>query len=138
MFSGILITAYNQAELFIPATKGTLSLPAIPGSPRVWHTLTRNILCGGAYPHTSTNCLELSQGGGDWAQYNITLHHSRLAHSAWDSPSGIVLLGLQSSPLHVDKGRGKRKKKICICTYLDGGSFRKSKYIFFLQTSTPS
>ena len=96
-FPGILITAYNQAEIFIPSRKKTIPLPSIPGSPRVWHTLTRNILCGGVYPGTSTTCLELQQNGEGWQRYGTTLTESRVAHSAWDSPQGVVLLGGYSS-----------------------------------------
>ena len=95
---GILITAYNQAEIFIPSTKETFPLPAIPGSPRVWHTLTGNLLCGGVYPGTSTNCLELKENGDGWTPFSTALTQSRLAHSQWDSPSGIILLGGYDSP----------------------------------------
>ena len=91
--AGILITAYNQAEMFIPSTKETFSLPSIPGSPRVWHTLTGNILCGGVYPGTSDNCLELQQNGDGWTPFSKKLTEPRLAHSQWDSPDGVVLLG---------------------------------------------
>ena len=91
--AGILITAYNQAEMFIPSTKETFPLPSIPGSPRVWHTLTGNILCGGVYPGTSDNCLELQQNGDGWKDFSSTLKDSRLAHSQWNSPDGVVLLG---------------------------------------------
>ena len=83
----------NQAEIFIPSTRKTFPLPAIPGSPRVWHTLTGNVLCGGVYPRTSTNCLELQQNGDGWKDFSTSLNKSRLAHSQWDSPSGIILLG---------------------------------------------
>ena len=95
---GILITAYNQAEIFIPSTKETFPLPAIPGSPRVWHTLTGTLLCGGAYPGTSTSCLELTETGDGWQPYSTALTVSRQAHSAWDSPTGVVLLGGYDSP----------------------------------------
>ena len=88
-----MITAYNQAEIFIPSTKETFSLPSIPGSPRVWHTLTGTILCGGVYPGTSTSCLELQQNGDGWRDFSSTLTESRLAHSAWDYPGGVVLMG---------------------------------------------
>ena len=91
--AGILITAYNQAEIFIPSTQETFPLPAIPGRPRVWHTLTGNVLCGGVYPDTSDNCLELQQNGAGWTPFSTTLTESRLAHSQWDSPDGVVLLG---------------------------------------------
>ena len=91
--SGILITAYNQAEIFIPSTKETFSLPSIPGSPRVWHTLTGTILCGGAYPNTPKSCLKLKENGAGWMPYSNGTVMSRMAHSAWDSPSGVVLLG---------------------------------------------
>ena len=91
--AGILIASYNQAEMFIPSTKETFSLPAIPGSPRVWHTLTGTVLCGGAYPGTSTNCLQLKENGAGWQSYSSSLNKSRMAHSAWDSPSGVLLMG---------------------------------------------
>ena len=95
MFSitGILITAYNQAEIFIPSTLENFPLPAIPGKPRAWHTLTGNVLCGGVYSDTSTNCLELQQNGAGWTPFSTSLTESRLAHSQWDSPDGVVLLG---------------------------------------------
>ena len=95
MFSipGILITAYNQAEIFIPSTLENFPLPAIPGRPRAWHTLTGSVLCGGVYSNTSTDCLELQQNGDGWTPFSSTLTESRMAHSQWDSPSGIVLLG---------------------------------------------
>ena len=91
--AGILIVAYNEAEMFIPSTKETFSLPAIPGSPRVWHTLTGTVLCGGAYPGTSTDCLKLKENGDGWQPYSTTLTQPRMAHSAWDSPSGVLLMG---------------------------------------------
>ena len=91
--AGILIASYNQAEMFIPSTKETFSLPAIPGSPRVWHTLTGTVLCGGVYPGTPKSCLELTQTGYGWQPYSTALHEYRMAHSTWDSPSGIFLLG---------------------------------------------
>ena len=90
---GILITSYNQAEIFIPSTDEMFALPSIPGSPRVWHTLTGNVLCGGVYPGTSDSCLQLTENGDGWQPYSVKLNQSRLAHSSWDSPWGIILLG---------------------------------------------
>ena len=84
--------------MFLPSTLETFSLPTIPGSPRVWHTLTGTVLCGGAYPGTSTDCLELTETGDGWQPYSTVLTVSRQAHSAWDSPSGVVLLGGYDSP----------------------------------------
>ena len=91
--AGILITAYNQAEIFIPHTLETFSLPTIPGSPRVWHTLSGTVLCGGAYADTSADCLKLEEDGAGWQPYSSALTQSRMAHSAWDSPSGVLLMG---------------------------------------------
>ena len=87
---GILITSYNQAELFIPSTNSTFPLPAIPSEPRVWHTLTGNVVCGGAYPDTSSSCLELKENGEGWGPYSTRLQQPRLAHSSWDSPEGSL------------------------------------------------
>lgn len=92
MNKGILITSYNQADIFIPSTKEIHSLPAIPGSPRVWHTQVDNIICGGVYPSTSNTCLKLSETGQGWQEYK-TLNKPRQAHSSWKSPDGIVLMG---------------------------------------------
>ena len=96
--AGILITAYKQAEIYIPSTNETFDLPTIPGNPRLWHTLTGNVLCGGVYPNTSSSCLELTQSGHGWLPYSAGLDPLRMAHSAWSSPEGIVLLGGYFSP----------------------------------------
>ena len=69
----------------------SFSVPPLPSSPRVWHTLTENILCGGVYPDTLTSCVQLSERG--WESYSTELQRPRLAHSAWASPQGLVLLG---------------------------------------------
>ena len=96
--AGILITSYNQAEIYIPSTGKMYELPSIPRNPRVWHTLTGNVLCGGVYPNTSSSCLELTQSGDGWKTYSPGLDKLRMAHSAWSSPEGIVLLGGYFSP----------------------------------------
>ena len=88
-----MITSYNQAEIYIPSTRMTFALPSIEGHPRVWHTLTGNVLCGGVYRDTDTSCLELTETGEGWQPYSSVLQQPRLAHSAWNSPEGIVLLG---------------------------------------------
>jgi len=79
--------------MYIPSTNETFPLPSIPGSPRVWHTLTGNVLCGGVYRGTSSSCLELTETGEGWKPYSTVLTKPRLAHSNWASPEGIVLLG---------------------------------------------
>ena len=80
-------------EIFIINTKRTIVLEDIPGSPRVRHTLTGNVICGGVWGGTSDNCLELKSDGTGWHPYISLLSESRMAHSSWDSPQGIVLLG---------------------------------------------
>ena len=95
-FSGILITSDNKAEIFIPSTKEIYMIESIPGSPRFLHTLTDNLICGGLYPGSSDNCLELSRNGEGWLEYlgNANkLKKQRKAHSSWSSRNGIVLLG---------------------------------------------
>ena len=91
--AGILVTYNNLAWIFIPSTKEWLPLPSIPGSPRQWHTLTRNVICGGVWNGTSTSCVELLEKGGGWKEYPTTLSNSRAAHSSYDSPDGVVLIG---------------------------------------------
>ena len=80
-------------EIFIPRSGITISLPGIPGNRRVGHTLTGNVICGGLYPGTSDNCFELKSDGTGWGSYISPLTESRMAHSSWNSPDGIVLLG---------------------------------------------
>merc|ERR1712061_477634 len=79
---GILITSYNQAEVYIPPIKKTFDLPSIPNNPRVWHTLTGNVICGGAYPGTYNTCLELKENGDGWRNYSTSFKPWRMAHSA--------------------------------------------------------
>ena len=93
--AGILITSYNQAEVYIPSTGEIIELPSIPLNPRVWHTLTGNVLCGGVYPDTSSSCLELKENGEGWGQYSTRLQQPRLAHSSWDSPEERTYRSLQ-------------------------------------------
>ena len=94
MSAGILITSYNQAEVYIPSVNKTFTLPSIPLPPRVWHTQTGNVICGGIFPETSNNCLELAENGHGWQPYSKPFKTPRAAHSAWQSPSGdIVLMG---------------------------------------------
>ena len=92
-FKGVLITAYNQVEIFIPRSRRTIPLPSIPNHPRVGHSLTGNMICGGLYPRTSDNCLELTSNGSGWSPLNGDLKELRLAHSSWKTPNGTVLLG---------------------------------------------
>ena len=100
---GILITAYKQAEIYIPSTNETFDLPEIPGNPRLWHTLTGNIICGGVFPDTSNNCLELTESGDGWIDYSTPFEPGRMAHSAWQSPDGdIVLMGGYLGPTTSD------------------------------------
>ena len=92
--AGILITSYNQAEVYIPSINETFPMPKIKGNPRVWHTLTRNVICGGVFPETSTTCLELTESGEGWKPYSKPFNPPRMAHSAWWAPSGdLVLMG---------------------------------------------
>ena len=93
-----MITSYNQAEVYIPSTGEIIELPSIPLNTRVWQTLTGNVLCGGVYPGTSSSCLELTQSGAGWQSYSTGLDPPRMAHSAWSSPIGIILLGGYFSP----------------------------------------
>ena len=59
----------------------------------MWHTLTGTVLCGGAYDNTTSTCLELKSNGDGWKEYSPGLVESRMAHSAWQSPDGVVLMG---------------------------------------------
>ena len=77
----------NTSELFLPSTGTSCTLPAFPES-RYYHTLDKNILCGGYLTETRTSCIQLSPDDGTWKQL-LTLDLERRAHLSWTPESGI-------------------------------------------------
>ena len=63
------------------------SLPDLPDE-RYHHTQSGMVVCGGW--DTKTSCLSFISG--TW-RLSHTLLHERTDHSAWVSPSGIILIG---------------------------------------------
>ena len=106
--SGIIITGgedplvKNAVELMKPDVFfGSCSLPQLPEGRR-YHTQTGLTACGGDdyngggdYDAIRKSCVTLS--GGSWS-ISHNLVHQRRFHCAWETDSGIMLLGGRQSP----------------------------------------
>ena len=87
--AGVLITggdpAGNTAELYLPFSNVSCTLPSLPDS-RVAHTVTEGgLLCGGA--DTGDSCIMWSPDSGTWEEA-LTLDVKRYGHVSWTPSSG--------------------------------------------------
>ena len=100
--AGVLITgsysaAGNTAELYLPSSGATCTLPSLPDS-RAWHSVTEGgLLCGGWYTggwYTQYSCLQWSPDSGTWEEA-LTLDVIRVYHVSWtpENSSGTYLMG---------------------------------------------
>jgi len=96
-YEAILITYLNKAMMFTPNNLSWVHLPPIPGEPRERFTLTENIICGGSWPKTSRNCLELADTC-KWRKYSSELVKRRVDSVAWKIQAGVVVIGGYFSP----------------------------------------
>ena len=90
--AGVLITggyssaADNTAELYLPSSGASCTLPSLPED-RAFHTVTRGgLLCGGRY--TKDSCILWSPDSGTWEEA-LTLDVRREEHVSWTPTSGI-------------------------------------------------
>merc|ERR1719186_2533016 len=82
--------AGTTAEVFVPATGLSCSLPTLPAD-RVEHTMDSLYICGGGYTSTTYNsCLHLHNG--KWT-ISHTLVDGRVFHCSWETEHGLVLMG---------------------------------------------
>jgi len=93
MNDGVLITGgggrndQNTAELYLPSSGGSCSLPNLPDL-RLDHSLeSTGLLCGGGYLHRDT-CIQWNPANGTWER-SITLDVNRYAHVSWTPENGI-------------------------------------------------
>ena len=98
--TGVLITGGypsssvgNKAELYVPSTQVTCTLPFPDYDYRKEHTVTEGgLLCGGGYNEDS--CIQWSSDSGTWEEA-FTLNVSRWDHVSWtpSSGAGTYLMG---------------------------------------------
>ena len=66
-------------------------MPTMP-EPRMGHTQTGPVACGGSGTAVRSSCVTFFSGGDDWVKtHNLT--QDRRYHSAWASPRGVMLMG---------------------------------------------
>ena len=88
--AGVLITggdsaAGNTAELYVPSSGASCTLPSLPDY-REEHTVSEGgLLCGGR--NTRDSCLMWSPDSGTWEEA-ITLDVRRYDHVSWTPSSG--------------------------------------------------
>ena len=95
--AGVLITGsssypWDTAELYLPSSGVSCSLPQLPGA-RADHTMeSSGLLCGGEV--TDDSCLQWSQDTGTWEEL-LTLDVGRARHVSWTPGSdiGTYLMG---------------------------------------------
>ena len=89
--AGVLITggessaALNTAELYVPSTGVSCTLPSLPDN-RYDHTVSEGgLICGG--PETPVSCIMWSSDSGSWEEA-VTLDVIRRGHVSWTPSSG--------------------------------------------------
>ena len=97
-FSAILITGgYNgdylkSAEMFLPSSNTTCSLPQLPEG-RYDHTQDGGpgLACGGPFSSTWNSCDRWIVG--TWTRTSHTLREKRGDHLSWSTAEGVFLIG---------------------------------------------
>ena len=90
--AGVLITGgypdSNMAELYVPSTGASCTLPSLP-SQRRYHTVTETgLLCGGGCGSCG-NCIQWSSDSGSW-KTALSLDVGRYEHVSWTPSSGNI------------------------------------------------
>ena len=86
-----------SSEMYDPFTKTSCSLPQLPDA-RGGHSQNAGLTCGGGYkaPASATTCVKWNPASGTWKKSH-TLKEGRTGHVSWETPSGVYLLGGDSS-----------------------------------------
>ena len=100
LISGGVGTNKKSAEIYIPVTNSSCSLPELPNR-RFFSTQSGDLLCGGgsdknSLPNTREYCITWSLNA--WSKSHISLLHKRYGHSSWVTRSGTYLIGGTHSP----------------------------------------
>jgi len=92
----------KSVEVYVPSTGCSCQLPDLPVG-RWGHSMEDRRICGGGNwdSDTGTSCLSLTDEG-IWNK-TTTMLEDRKYHSSWASPSGLILLGGDSSPRTSEK-----------------------------------
>ena len=103
----VLITggtgAEKSAEIFNPASDPTsCSLPELPEI-RSTHSQDGGLTCGGNGPSANNTCVKWNPASGSWEQTPFTLLEPRIFHVSWETPTGVYLIGGDSSPKTTEK-----------------------------------
>ena len=83
-----------SAELYMPSSKVSCSLPRLPNLSTADHSVeSTGLLCGGHYRQRKT-CLQWSQDTGTWEKF-LTLDVERMYHVSWtpEPDIGTYLMG---------------------------------------------
>jgi len=94
--------ATSSVEVYVVSTGKHCQLPDMPGN-RLGHSMEDMAVCGGF--DTATSCLTLMDG--TW-EMTTTLLEDRFYHSSWASPSGVRILGGETSEKIQDDGTSVR------------------------------
>jgi len=86
LITGSWNSPYDTAELYVPSTGLSCSLPKLPNNARA-HTLeSSGLMCGGVF--TPDTCLQWSPDTGSWSE-ELTLNTGRTHHVSWTPDNGI-------------------------------------------------
>ena len=88
--------ALESAELFLPWSGSTCSLPSLPkigryGGWRLSHTQSGSTLCGGFFHSNRKTCVKWERG--DWVKQALTLSQDRYSSSVWTTEQGHYIMG---------------------------------------------
>ena len=95
--------ALRSAEIYLPDTKTSCSLPNMPEMRR-YHTQDGGLVCGGelefgSHQNSNSHILTICDtwSNGTWLRSH-TLKFKRRSHVSWTTPSGVYLIGGFRSP----------------------------------------
>ena len=89
----------NSVEVFNPYTNRSCNLTDLPGEGRHYHSLCRDLLCGGGGSPTRRSCLKLDPQNGVFTPTSVRLVKERARQQCWDvEGEGVLLIGGYDSP----------------------------------------
>ena len=102
---GVIVTGgspnssvHKSVEVFNPHTNNSCRLHDLPGEGRFYHSLCRDLLCGGgSSSSTRRSCLKLNSQGV-FTNTSVSLEEDRYYHQCWDvEGEGVLLIGGNNS-----------------------------------------
>ena len=133
-------SAGKSVELLSSNGTRLCSLPDLPGE-RWGHSQTGIVTCGGGVGSEETSCVTFE--AGSWKKTH-TLGREWLAHTAWASPRGVMLMkGARRRNLNFRSVSKSRETRTELLTD-NGGSTQSftmayfARYIWHLDSKTPN